>query len=80
MLQYGAAVAPQIQIKYSVLIGKGDSKQKAKLNHEAYQAYYNTSCVNQDPKAYFPQARLAGNQSPPSSNNAGGPGSPIQKE
>lgn len=47
VLSYGAAVAPQIQINNISNLNLINSNMKKKLNHEAYQAYYNTSSSNQ---------------------------------
>jgi hypothetical protein len=46
VLSYGAAVAPQIQINNISNLNLINSNMKKKLNHEAYQAYYNTSSSN----------------------------------
>lgn len=48
VLSYGAAVAPQIQINNICNLNLiNPSNVKKKLNHEAYQAYYNTSSNQQ---------------------------------
>jgi len=46
VLSYGAALAPQIQINNINNLNLINSNMKKKLNHEAYQAYYNTSSTN----------------------------------
>lgn len=46
VLSYGAAVAPQIQINNINNLNLINSNMKKKLNHEAFQAYYNTSSNN----------------------------------
>lgn len=47
VLSYGAAVAPQIQINNICNLNLiNPTNIKKKLNHEAYQAYYNTSSSN----------------------------------
>jgi hypothetical protein len=46
LLSYGAALAPQIQINNINNLNLLNTNMKKKLNHEAYQAYYNTSSAN----------------------------------
>lgn len=51
-MSYGAAVAPQIQINNISNLNLINQNMKKKLNHEAYQAYYNTSSSNQAPNNF----------------------------
>ena len=66
VLSYGAALAPQIQINNINNLHLINTNMKKKLNHEAYQAYYNTSsannCINVGP------AQGLNNQSSPVAN------------
>lgn len=63
VLSYGAAVAPQIHV-YQL---------KKKLNHEAYQAYYNTSSATGGSGASGPNPALSRAGGAP-----GGPPHPLQ--
>lgn len=72
VLSYGAAVAPQIQINNISNLNLINSNMKKKLNHEAYQAYYNTSS-NQQTNA-LGQINVMNIQTSPMAVSGGGHG------